>query len=370
MFQTVPARSLLRALCVVAAFTASASALADEAKPVTLPKVSVIPEVDFAKHPPLGAPALSPDGQYIAVTVHSTENGESKYQLAVLHLPDLKFISRLDMVEHYLPIDVTWVDNKRLVMGTGRETAFSEAPAGTGDIIAVDIDGKNKRMLYSDRSRGSTGATNILKIPIGFGSIAGTPDKSNGHFYLNVNPAPERGGTDAQANRTLLFDVDAVSGNVTEIASINADGYDFVVHDGVARYAFGGDNNLKEHAYYRAGADKDWVELPSSVVGRHFTPRAISPDGKKLYSVGNPSGGPDELAISNLNGSDRKILASNPRASITRVYWTPAPHTPYAAAAPDGKGVITYLDDSKQAKALKALNAQFSDHNISFANLN
>ncbi len=127
---------------------------------------------------------------------------ESKYQLAVLHLPDLKFISRLDMTEHHLPIDITWVDNTRLVMGVGRETAFSEAPSPTGDIIAVDIDGKNKRVLYSDRARGTLGAQqNILKIPIGFGSISGTPDKANGHFYLTVNPAPESGGTDDKPTR-------------------------------------------------------------------------------------------------------------------------------------------------------------------------
>ena len=168
---------------LVAAATAMPVAVADEAKPVTLPKITVIPEVDFAKHAPLGPPVLSPDGQHIAVTVKVEDNGgDNKYQLAILHLPDLKFVSRLDMIATYLPIDVTWVDNKRLVMGTGKETAFAEAPAATGDIIAVDFDGKNKRMLYSDRSRSGAASMNILKMPIGFGTISGAPDKADGHF--------------------------------------------------------------------------------------------------------------------------------------------------------------------------------------------
>ena len=227
-------------ICAVAVvFGSTGAGAAEPPAPQPLPQVDVVPEIDFARHSTLGAPAISPDGQHIAVSVHSEEDGESSYQLAVLHLPDLKFVSRLDMVAHYLPINITWVDNKRLVMGTGRETAFSETPSGTGDIIAVDMDGSNKRMLYSDRSRSSTGAMmNILKLPIGFGQISGKPEKSNGHFYLTVFPSPERGGTDAQANRTLLFDINAVNGNVNELASINADGYDFVVHDGVVRYAF------------------------------------------------------------------------------------------------------------------------------------
>jgi dipeptidyl aminopeptidase/acylaminoacyl peptidase len=349
---------------------AAQSAGAEEARPQPLAPVTVVPEADFARHPPLGSPSISPDGQHIAVAVHSEADGESRYQLAVLHLPDLKFVSRLDMVAHYLPIDITWVDNKRLVMGTGRETAFSEAPSGTGDIIAVDIDGKNKRLLYSDRSRSSTGAMmNILKLPIGFGSISGMPDKANGHFYLTVNPAAERGGTDAQANRTLIFDVDAGNGNVTELATINANGYDFVLHDGVVRYAYGSDNNLDDHVYYRSSADQKWVELPQSVIGKHFVPLALNADGTKVYSRGSISGGPDEFAISNPDGSERKVLAANPRMNISGIWWTPAPRLPYAVAAFEGKPVLTFLDDSRYAKALKALNAQFSDHFVSFVDM-
>src|SRR6185437_3467665 len=150
-------------------------------------------------------------------------------------------------------------------------------------------------------------------------------------------------------------------GNVKEIASINADGYDFVVYEGVARYAFGTDNNLKDHVYYRSSANDNWTELPTNVIGKQFVPQAISADGKKVYSIGNPSGGPNEFAISNLDGSGRRVLASNPRVSIGRVFWTPAPHSPYAAVAVDGKPVITYFDDGKYAKILKALNAKFAD---------
>ena len=138
------------------------NAVANEEKPVTLPTVTAIAEADFAKHSPLGAPSISPNGQFIAVSVHSDDGGESKYQLAVLHLPDLKFVSRLDMTEHHLPIDITWVDNKRLVMESVERLPFPILFTH-GCIIAVDIDGKNKRVLYSDRARGSLAALqNIL----------------------------------------------------------------------------------------------------------------------------------------------------------------------------------------------------------------
>jgi dipeptidyl aminopeptidase/acylaminoacyl peptidase len=348
------------AMSMIGAF---ASVRAEDAKPPSLPTVTVIPEADFAKHPPLGMPVISPDGENIAVSVHRTENGESKYSLAVLHLPDLKYMSRLDMDEHFLPIDITWADNKRLVMGTGRETAFSEQPSATGDIIAVDVDGQNKRLLYSFANRDSTNnPLNILKIPRGFGHISGKPDHANGHFYFTFSPFPEHGPADATSHLTTIYDIDSRSGNVKEIGAIGQDSYEFVVHDGVVRYAYGADEAFKEHVFYRPGPEGKWSELPASVVGKNFQPIALSADGTHVYALGNPDGGPDVFTISALDGSERKVLASDPRVSVADVVWTPAPHVPVAAVIPDGRPSIAYLADDKYAAVLKTLNAKFSDH--------
>jgi hypothetical protein len=256
---------------------------AEEAKPQMFPTVKAVPEIDFAKHPPLGRPVMSPDGEHIALSVHNTENGDDRYQLAVLHLPDLKFISRLDMTPKYLPTNITWVDNKRLVLSTAKEIGQLAAPVGTGDVIAVDYDGKNKRLLYSDSSRSSISSmATLLKMPLGFAEIGGTPDVPNGHFYLTVNPYPERGGADAEAHRTLMFDVNAANASVTQIAEINKDGFDFLVdHAGVVRYAYGQLNNLQEVAYYRAAADQPWQQLAESVIGKHFQPYQMSADDKQ-----------------------------------------------------------------------------------------
>src|SRR5579885_1538300 len=365
--RSVPMRTIRRCLLIsllALGAPAGAFAAANPAAQAAMPS-----EADFARHPSLGAPAISPDGQHIAVSVHSTENGESKYQLAVLHLPDLKYVSRLDMAAHYLPIDITWVDNKRLVLSTGEEVGFAEMPRSTGDVLAVDMDGKNKRVLYSDRLRNSPEAQRtLLKIPIGFGVISGRPDVPNGHFYLTVYPASEGAGLEHQANETLLY-INADSGTVTELARIGEDGYDFIVHDGVARYAYGLDNHFKEHVFYRAAADRPWTEQPAAVVGKRMYPLRISADGTHLYSLGNPAGGPDELAISNLDGSERRVLAGNPRVSIERVFWSPAPHTPIAAMAMDGKPVLSYLDDGKYAAILKSLNEKFADHYVGFGEM-
>ncbi len=136
-------------------------------------------------------------------------------------------------------------------------------------------------------------ARNILKIPLGFGTISGKPEHANGHFYLTVYPFPEGGGSDAQAHSTQIYDIEAVTGSVKKIGDIDEDGYQFVIHDGVVRYAYGEDNNLKEHVYYRSGPDDHWNELARAVVGASFAPQAISADGTHLYSIASASGGPN-----------------------------------------------------------------------------
>src|SRR5690348_16809249 len=91
-----------------------------------------LPVADFVKHPTLTNPALSPDGKYLAVAVsENTDSTDAKYQLAVLQLPNLKAVSRLDMAPRYVPADIHWVSNTRLIMALARETGTLEAPSGT-----------------------------------------------------------------------------------------------------------------------------------------------------------------------------------------------------------------------------------------------
>ena len=58
---------------------------------------------DFVQHPTLTDPVISPDGKHLAGTLNENSNStDARYQLAVLSLPDLKPISRLDMAPRFL----------------------------------------------------------------------------------------------------------------------------------------------------------------------------------------------------------------------------------------------------------------------------
>jgi dipeptidyl aminopeptidase/acylaminoacyl peptidase len=327
-----------------------------------------IPYKDFARHPSLTNPVISPDGKHLAVSLH---NEDGSYQLGVLTLPDLKPVSRLNMAARTLPIDITWVSNTRLVMGLGEENGTLEAPQGTGEVVAVDFDGSHKRVLYSWRVRDTKGANmNVLGMVRGAGFIAGTPHQLNGHVYISVSPFRTHASSGTRdSGQSLIYDVETTSGYPRLMGEIDEAGMTFVLHDDVARFAYGSnqDDPYRIDVYGRENADAPWKPLPSSITGKRLVPMHISADGKHLYSLYSANGGPDQLVISNLDGSDRKVLASDDFASASGVLWTPYPYQPYAVVFGAGKPHIKYLDDGVYAQISQALAQKFPDEFLTVA---
>ncbi|MBS0382461.1 MAG: S9 family peptidase [Proteobacteria bacterium] len=337
----------IRALLCLVTLLVSATAAAAE-----------LPISDFVKHPTLTNPVISPDGKYLAVVINeNTDSTDANFQLAVLQLPDLKPISRLDMALHYMPYNVHWVSNTRLIMGLARETGTLVAPSATGDIIAVDYDGSHKKTLYSLTHRGGTfSGVNSLDIPQGFPSIAGTPRQPNGHFYLNLSRMPEgANGEIWQYGKSGLYDVDGDSGHATLIGEIEHGGMSLLPYHDVARIASGADTQMNTVAFYSTDG-KNWQRMPDSTVGKVFEPMSISRDGKHLYALSSMDGGPNQLIECDLDGSQRTVLASDPFSSVTDVMWNPVDDTPIAAVfAAGGRPRVQFIADGTYAEIMQAL---------------
>ena len=325
---------------------------------------------DFAKSGTLQLPSISPDGQYLALSLHNNNAkwDESAYQLVVFHLPDLTGVSRLNMAQFYQPAQIVWVSDKRLVVTLAYNSGSLDVPQLTGDIVALDYDGNHKQTVYSLNHRGSINAGRYSKdMPRGSVTIAGLPSPRNGHIYLNVAIYPQQRTGYLAAKESQVYDVDARTGKPTLVGDIDKGDMSFVVHDGVARFAYGSDDAHIVNVYTRAGADKPWLKLGANITGKEFVPLRISRDGYRLWSLSSPSGGPAQLIESTLDGSNRKVLASDPSASVENVLWDSTTGTPYAAEFMVGRPRFVYLDNSLQARILKALNAKFPDHLVTIA---
>ncbi len=332
----------------------------------------LLPVSDFARHATLGSPALSPNGQYLAVSVREEDNDadSSRYQLAVLELPSLKPLAKLNMAPYTQPARIAWVSPTRLIVEKARESGTLDAPGLTGEIVALNFDGSQQRILYSFEARGSGANSAMLRMPYGYPAVIGVPSSYNGHLYLQIAPAPEiRNGQSADTYRTLLFDVDTVSGYPVEIASIDKGNMRFVVADGKPWFAEGVNDNNDPVVYRTTDAGKTWSLMPAGVIGKGWSPLALSPDRGHVYALDGADGGPARLVEARLDGSESRVLASDPIFSVGTVGFTPEPRHPYAAQIEGGRPRWITVGDTPWGAAITALSRQFADQFVAIASM-
>ena len=328
---------------------------------------ALLPITDFSRHPELSGPSLSPDGKLLAVSVRNTDkDGNNSYQLAVLHLPDLKPLSRLDMARRNLPGRIVWVSNTRLVVAVAYESAWLDVPQLTGQLLALNYDGSHKTTLYNLADRGNS--IHSQDMPRGAATIADVPEPRNNHIYVDLHPEVTGNYTMYDAASSMVYDVDSSSGAATLMGKIDKGDMHFVMHDGVARFAIGSpDAGATITTYTRDGKDQPWRLMPASVTGKALVPERISTDGSRMWSMYSADGGPEQLVSSKLDGSDRKVLLHDSFASVGGVLWAPHHGAPYAATLAVGRPHFVALDDSLLDQVQQALSAKFPDEAIDIA---
>lgn len=319
---------------------------------------------DFATRPTLSSPALSPDGKYLAVSYHDNEGGTDRYQLAVLALPQLTPVSRLNMPQFYLPAGITWVSNERLVISMAYQSGTREAPSLTGEIISLDYDGSKKETLYSMRA--ATGSAQLKnKLPMGFAQTVGVPDALDGNVYIQIM----QGGRRWEDGKSMIFEVNTRNSSNRQLAEINRGGMRFLVHGGTVRYAYGEDDDMKTAVFYRDSVGEEWKQLTSANIGTRFIPLRFAPDGQHIYAIHSATGEPDALVLAKLDGSVEKTLASNPFSEINDIFWTPLPRTPYAVVFRGGRPQVQYLEKTRYGQIHAALAKQLPDHFVDFVSM-
>ena len=338
------ARTMLSAACLLLPAAAVAADL--------------IPVEDFAQHPLLTMPRLSPNGQYLAVNMNDPDS--DSHMLAVYKVDDMKQpVSMLRLPKYEIAADITWVSNTRLVVDKGKVYGSIDKPFLTGEVIATDLDGKNQDYLYGRDSLryGSRAATRGTDR--GWGFVESTPLPTNGHFYM---------GTQSWENTdtSTLYDVDAGKNTRHLIGQIGVGGMSFMVGaDGKAHFAYGRNDDYDYVVYHQQAAG--WTKMTPAQIGGSFTPIFFTPDKQGIYAEYNAGGGPTELVEQDENGGNRKVLSSDSFSSIGNVEWTSFPNQPFATVPATGMPTFTYIDPNLPAAKLhRALSLKFPGSYVHF----
>lgn len=340
-----PARIVLSAACLLLPATAAAADL--------------IPVEDFAHHPLLSMPRLSPNGQYLAVNMNS-DDGDS-HALAVYRVNDMtRPMSVLRLPKFELATGITWVGDTRLVVEKGKQYGSIDKPMATGEVIATDIDGKRQDYLYGFESKYSSRA-DTRGTDRGWGFVDGLPTPTNGHFYM----ATQSWQNDDSSS---LYDVDAGKNTRRLIGKIDVGGLSFMVGaDGQAHYAYGRNDQWDYVVYHQQASG--WAQLSPAQIGGSFAPLFFTPDQKRVYARYDAGGGPTSLVEQDEDGGNRKALAGSGFGSVGNIEWTALPYRPFATMPATGLPMVSYIDANlPEAKLHQALSLKFPGKLVSFVN--
>lgn len=335
-------RPMLAALCLA---TTAASA------------ADLIPVADFARRMPLTDPQLSPDGQYVSLAYHDPDG--KTHGLAIYRTSDMtRPTTLIKMPPYEMPASMVWASSTRLVVGRGMVDGSIGSARLTGEIMAIDVNGKNADYLYGYEAYGKRSGTRALDR--GWGTLEGTPVQSNGHFYMRATSWDNQ-------DASTLYDVDAQSSARKQMASIGLAGLSFMIApDGVPHFAFGSDDSYMWAVFKREGSG--WTRLAPDRVHQNFTPIAAVADSNRIYARFSPNGLGGEIVEQDEDGGNAKVIRKDDFSEVsTGGLWTPAPLRPFGTVNTTGVPQAVYIDPQAPiAKLHMALSQKFPGSFVRF----
>lgn len=266
---------------------------------------------DFARHQQFIDVKISPTGQYLAAT-RRAESGN--IELVVIDRIKMQVISQrffpgADSINSF-----TWANAERLVLSLAREVGALEQPVLTGELFAVNADGKRPIMLTGYRSRDrETTVSQVIdwlsqdEDDIVISSYNWRNKEPFVEFYqLNINSGRKK--------RLGNAPIRAIRG--TQIRALTDS-------EGYPKLVVGVDpkNNTKLVMLYRAERSGDWQQLVQydRAVGS-FTPLTFAPDNNAIYGISDSQTNTQAIARFDLSSAKEEIIAVNSDVDLFPIY--------------------------------------------------
>jgi len=257
---------------------------------------------------------ISPTGDYLALTVPL----EDRTVLSVIRRSDKAITAKVEVGEDSVIHDVWWVGDNRVVASVAEKFGRNDQPMVTGEIIAIDADGKRGKWLTSREDPTFAEIHSDLR------------DDDRNVLITATIPG--------DVYETMLEKMDVYNGRRTTISMAPVRRASFVTdRSGAARFAVGAGNDNVSKLYYRAGRDSDWrlindqaqSGVPESALG-------FSEDERIAYLWREREKGPDAIVAWNPQTGERNELLIDPIAD---------PHSIIRAIGGDAPVGVRYMHD-------------------------
>ncbi|MGI9282802.1 MAG: alpha/beta hydrolase family protein [Endozoicomonas sp.] len=262
---------------------------------------------DFSRHSQFYNVKISPDGKHLAVLM----NVEGRKTLAFMRTSDQELSFVLNPSTKSQPGEYFWVNNERVVTEIELSSGSLESPYSLGELMAVNYDGKKKKMIFGYRSK-----SGLAFSAYGGELLHSLPNDRKNILITRFQLAEGGQAVKAGKKDNEVYKLNVYSGKTRRIKGSPVPSNSFVVdRDGVPRFVAGLDKDFNNKLFYSEGKGKPWKPFNIDIKG-DFEP--IGFDGNSsVYAYKSSSGEPQGFYKYDLETQKETLLFQSPLADPT-----------------------------------------------------
>jgi len=285
---------------------------------------SALTAADFLKDAEFNSVALSPTGEYLAVTVPIS----NRSALAIIRLSDMKTMGVFKPESEAYIDDFIWVNDKRILFNTAKKIGRLEQPYQLPGLWGMDFDGANKKRISNLRSM-----------------LSDLPDDDD-NILVQYYDSLYRTTYGLQNVNTGQLTPSKHVSPVKKIDKLTAGGYYADGKGDVLVFLAGREGTEDSIYFFRKTTADPWVQAYDSAVSNDdIFFMGFAPENKAVYfQRENSRGGPDSvIAIDMVSHQIREVLKDDNVDPYSGLL-TPREKILYAVKFLDGTPRYEYLE--------------------------
>lgn len=300
-------------------FLATGLALALAAMPVAAATIDL---GRFLQEDAFSEIKISPAGDYVAATA-PVDGGTL---VAIYRIADMQLVGSFRPTRNNHASSFDWVSRDRLLVGLAISDGPLDRPQLTGELYAVNADGKDGKLLVGFRSPGRGRDRSVMPADSVVAFLTDELRDDEQNVLLSVTPFTRDASTQVER-------MDVVSGRRTAVAQAPMAGAVFTTDNhGNVRFAraLGDDNKVRLH--YRKGEGSPWVLVNDEATSGHLEVALgfDESDGIAYLQV-EQAEGPDAIVAWNPVSGERRDVLRDPVLDPARILVRPGTRQPVGA---------------------------------------
>ncbi len=311
---------------------------------------------DFIRKQKFNDIKISPTGEFYAATVPV----ERKTALVILRRADNQLMASLSIPGDRTHVDnFWWVNNERVLIRAAEKLGELERPQPTGELYAINADGKKGEMLVGQRLYGDGPGTRIQRKKVEMVAADLLDDLPSDDKNVLISVSPFSNDPYTRVERMNVYTGHRMM--VTQAPVRNA-GF-LTDNAGNVRFAIGTDTDFSDRIYYRDAGSKDWTLFgDSKQQGDLQYPIGFSSDDKIVYLQVEHAQGPDSIVAWNAATDERKEVFRDDDTDPSALY---ANGKLVGVEVMDGLPRKVFFDpESDIARIYRKLESAFAGENI------